>query len=158
MVYASKGILEADEINATMTKRLARVGAESIAGTRRRFRELLFTTPGAERWISGVIMYDETLRQAGSDGTPFPALLAERGMITGIKATAYLNAISQLADGPWELTFSYRRALQAAPLKAWSGNESNAEAAQAALAHRARCNSEARLGRYSDALEQPLAA
>jgi fructose-bisphosphate aldolase class I len=329
LVRAGKGILAADESNRTMTERLAAVGAESTAGTRRRFRELLFTTPAAEQWISGVIMYDETLRQAGSDGTPFPALLAERGMITGIKvdtgakplagadgetitegldglrerlaeyrqlgarfakwraviaigehcpsrhciaanahalgryaglcqeagivpivepevlmdgehpidrseevtgaalravfaelldqrvllegivlkpnmvlsgyscrrqagvaevaertlgllrrvvpaavpgiaflsggqsdasASAHLNAINQLADDPWELTFSYGRALQAAPLKAWGGNESNAEAAHAALAHRARCNSEARLGRYSDALEQPLAA
>jgi fructose-bisphosphate aldolase class I len=73
-------------------------------------------------------------------------------------ATAHLNAINQLADGPWELTFSYGRALQAAPLKTWGGNESNAEAAQAALAHRARCNCAARRGRYSEALEQALAA
>jgi fructose-bisphosphate aldolase class I len=69
-------------------------------------------------------------------------------------ASAHLNAINQLAGGPWELTFSYGRALQAAPLKAWGGNESGAQAAQAALAHRARCNGEARRGRYSDALEQ----
>jgi fructose-bisphosphate aldolase class I len=329
MVADGKGILAADESNATMTKRLAAVGAESTPETRRRFRELLFTTPGLENHISGVIMYDETLRQAGSDRTPFPALLAERGMIAGIKvdtgakplagaegetvtegldglrgrlaeyrqlgarfakwraviaigdhlpssyciaanahalaryavlcqeagivpivepevlmdgehsidraeevtsaalravfaqlldqrvlldgivlkpnmvlsgygcrqqagvtevaertlgllrravpaavpgiaflsggqsdelASVHLNAINQLADGPWELTFSYGRALQAAPLKAWGGNESNAPAAQAALAHRARCNGEARLGRYSDALEQALAA
>jgi fructose-bisphosphate aldolase class I len=73
-------------------------------------------------------------------------------------ASVHLNAINQLADGPWKLTFSYGRALQAAALKAWGGNESNAQAAQAALAHRARCNGEARLGRYSDALERALAA
>jgi fructose-bisphosphate aldolase class I len=329
MVADGKGVLAADESNATMTKRLAAVGAESTPETRRRFRELLFTTPGVEEQISAVIMYDETLRQAGSDGIPFPALLAERGMIAGIKvdtgakplagaegetvtegldglcerlaeyrrlgarfakwraviaigdhrpssyciaanahalaryaalcqeagivpivepevlmdgehsidrseevttaalravftelldqrvllegivlkpnmvlsgcdcpqqagatevaertlgvlrrvvpaavpgiaflsggqsdelATVHLNAINQLADGPWELTFSYGRALQAAALRAWGGNRSNVRAAQAVLAHRARCNGEARLGRYSDALERALEA
>jgi len=73
-------------------------------------------------------------------------------------ATAHLNAINQLAHGPWTLTFSYGRALQAAALQTWGGEESRAPAAQAVLAHRARCNHEARLGRYSDALEHALAA
>jgi fructose-bisphosphate aldolase class I len=329
LVADGKGILAADESNATMTKRLVAAGAESTPETRRRFRELLFTTPAVEDHISGVILYDETLRQASSDGTPFPALLAARGMIAGIKvdtgakplagadgeritegldglrerlaeyrrlgarfakwravivigdrrpsgyciavnahalaryaalcqeagivpviepevlmdgehsidraeevtgtvlravfaelldqrvrlegivlkpnmvlpgsncpeqagvsevakrtllllrravpavvpgiaflsggqsdesATAHLNAINQLATGPWALTFSYGRALQAAALQVWGGEESNAQAAQNVLAHRARCNREARLGRYSGALEHALAA
>jgi fructose-bisphosphate aldolase class I len=329
MVADGKGILAADESNATMSKRLAAAGASATPETRRRFRELLFTTAGIAEAISGVIMYDETLRQADSDGTPFPALLAERGMLAGIKvdtgakplagadgetvtegldglrerlaeyrrlgarfakwravitvadgrpshycmavnahalgryaalcqavgivpivepevlmngehsidraeqvtgqvlravfaeltdqrvllegivlkpnmvlsgsdcavqasvievaertlallrrsvpaavpgiaflsggqtdelAAAHLNAINQLADGPWALTFSYGRALQAASLQTWGGEESRAQAAQAVLAHRARCNREARRGRYSDALEQALAA
>jgi fructose-bisphosphate aldolase, class I len=329
MVADGKGILAADESNATMTKRFEAVGAESTPETRRRYRELLFTTTGVEAHISGVIMYDETLRQTSSEGTPFPALLAARGMMAGIKvdtgakalagaggetvtegldglrerlaeyrqlgvrfakwravigigdcrpssyaiaanahalaryaalcqeagvvpivepevlmdgdhsigraeevtgtvlravfaellnhrvllegivlkpnmvlsgcecvtqagvpevaertvgllrrvvpaavpgiaflsggqsdelATAHLNAINQLANAPWALTFSYGRALQAAALKAWGGDESGAQAAQAALAHRARSNGEALRGCYTGGLEQPLAA
>jgi fructose-bisphosphate aldolase class I len=61
-----------------------------------------------------------------------------------------MNAIGGV---PWELTFSYGRALQATPLSAWSGQEVNAEATQSAFAHRALCNGQARLGRYSEALE-----
>jgi len=328
MVVEGKGILAADESNRTMTKRLAAVGAESSEETRRRFRELLFTTPRVEECISGVIMYDETIRQATSDGTSFTAMLAGRGMIPGIKvdtgakplaaadgetitegldglrerlaeylelgarfakwraviaigdgrpsrhciaanahalgryaalcqevgivpivepevlmdgghsvdrseevtgatlravfaelldqrvllegimlkpnmvlpgydcpqqagveevaertlallrrvvpaavpgiaflsggqsdelATGHLNAMNALGGVPWELSFSYGRALQAAPLKAWGGEESNAVAAQAAFAHRAHCNGEARFGRYTDEVERALA-
>ena len=329
MVAQGKGILAADESNKTMTKRLDAVGAQSTAETRGRFRELLVTTPGVEEQISGVILYDETIRQTASDGTPFPALLAGRGMIPGIKvdtgakplagaedetitegldglrerlaeyhelgarfakwravisigeglpsgyciaanahalaryaalcqeagivpivepevlmdgahsierseavtaevlravfaelldqrvrlegivlkpnmvlsgyecpeqagvdevaartlrllrrvvpaavpgiaflsggqsdesASAHLSAMNALGGAPWELSFSYGRALQAAPLKAWGGEEANAEACQGAFAHRARCNGEARFGRYTDALEHAVAA
>ena len=66
-----------------------------------------------------------------------------------------MNAIGGV---PWELSFSYGRALQATPLKVWSGEESNATDAQAAFAHRARCNGEARYGRYSEELERMFAA
>ena len=329
MVAEGKGILAADESNRTMAKRLEGVGVESSAETRRRFRELLFTTPGAEEHISGVILYDETLRQASSDGVPFPELLATRGMIPGIKvdtgakplagfedetvtegldglrerlaeyrelgarfakwraviaigedrpsrcavsvnahalgryaalcqeadivpvvepevlmdgghtidrsdavteatlravfaeladqgvwlegivlkpnmvmsgydcpqqagieqvaertlalfrrvvpaavpgiaflsggqsderASAHLSAMNTLGGVPWELSFSYGRALQATPLAAWSGDEGNALGAQAAFAHRARCNGAARHGRYSEELERTVAA
>jgi len=329
MVAGGKGILAADESNRTMTKRLEGVGAESSKETRRRFRELLFTTPGAEDHISGVILYDETIRQRASDGAPIPELLAGRGMIPGIKvdtgakplagaddetvtegldglrerlaeyrdlgarfakwraviaigggwpsrycisvnahalgryaalcqevgivpivepevlmdgdhtidrseqeteatlravfaelldqrvwlegivlkpnmvlsgydcleqagveevaertlalcrrvvpaavpgiaflsggqsderASAHLSAMNTIGGVPWELSFSYGRALQAAPLEAWSGEESNATDAQAAFAHRARCNGEARYGRYSEVLERMFAA
>ena len=329
MVAEGKGILAADESNATMTKRLEAVGVESSDETRLRFRELLFTTPEAEEHISGVILYDETIRQATSDGTPIPEFLASRGMIPGIKvdtgakplagaedekvtegldglrerlaeyhelgarfakwrgviaigedspsrtcisanahalaryaalcqeagivpivepevlmdgdhsidsseaatratlhavfgelleqrvalegivlkpnmvlsgtdcsdqagvdevaertlallrqvvpaavpgiaflsggqsdesASAHLSALNALGPAPWELSFSYGRALQAAPLGAWGGEESNADQTQAAFAHRARCNGEARFGRYTDELEQALAA
>ena len=329
MVVDGKGILAVDESNRTMTKRLEGVGVESTEETRRRYRELLFTTPGAEEHISGVILYDETIRQSASDGTPFPALLAGRGMIPGIKvdtgakplaggedetvtegldglrerlaeyrelgarfakwraviaiggsrpshycisvnahalaryaalcqeagivpivepevlmdgdhtidrseeeteatlravfaelldqrvwlegivlkpnmvlsgydcpeqagvdevaertlalfrrvvpaavpgiaflsggqsderASAHLSAMNATGGVPWELSFSYGRALAAAPLKAWSGEESNATDAQAAFAHRARCNGEARYGRYSEELERTGAA
>ncbi|MGI8429161.1 MAG: class I fructose-bisphosphate aldolase [Solirubrobacteraceae bacterium] len=329
MVAEGKGILAADESNSTMTKRLDSVDVESTEETRLRFRELLFTTDGAADHISGVIMYDETIRQAASGGEQIPALLESLGMIPGIKvdtgakplagadgekitegldglrerlaeyrelgarfakwrgviaidehlpsryciaanahalgryaalcqeagivpivepevlmdgkhsidrseqvtgktlravfaelldqrvilegivlkpnmvlsgydsaqpagveevaqrtlellrrvvpaavpgiaflsggqsdelATAHLNAMNEIGGVPWELTFSYGRALQASPLKAWGGEESNVVAAQAAFAHRARCNGEARFGRYSTALEQELSA
>ena len=329
MVAEGKGILAADESNRTMTKRLESVGAESSEETRRRFRELLFTTPGANEHISGVILYDETIRQATSDGTRFPEFLASRGMIPGIKvdtgakplagadgetvtegldglrerlveyrglgarfakwraviaiggdrpsrycisvnahalgryaalcqeagivpivepevlmdgdhaidrsedvtgatlravfaelldqrvllegivlkpnmvlsgydcprqagveevaertlalfrrvvpvavpgiaflsggqsdelASAHLSAMNAMGGVPWELSFSYGRALQAAALKAWGGRESSAADAQAAFAHRVRCNGEARLGRYTEELERALVA
>jgi len=329
LVAEGKGILAADESNKTMTKRIEGVGAESTPETRRRFRELLVTTPGAEEQISGVIMYDETIRQAATDGTPFPALLASRGMSSGIKvdtgakalaaaegetitegldglrerlaeyrelgasfakwrgvialgdglpsryciatnahalgryaalcqeagivpivepevlmdgdhpidrseavtgavlravfaelldqhvllegivlkpnmvlagyscerragveevaqrtlsllrqvvpaavpgvaflsggqsdelATAHLNAMNTVGGAPWELSFSYGRALQAAPLRTWAGVQSNERAAQGAFAHRARCNGEARFGRYSAESEHQVAA
>jgi fructose-bisphosphate aldolase class I len=329
MVADGKGILAADESNGTMTKRLEAVGATSTPDTRRRFRELLVTTPGAGHAISGVILYDETIRQSGSDGTPFPRLLYDRGMIPGIKvdtgakpladadgetvtegldglrerlaeyrslgarfakwravlsighatpsryciavnahalaryaalcqeagivpivepevlmdgdhtidrsaqvtedtlrtvfaelldhrvllegvvlkpnmvlagyqcpqqpsvqevaqrtlavlrrvvpaavpgiaflsggqsdelASAHLSAINAIGGAPWELSFSYGRALQTAALKAWAGEEANARRAQAAFEHRARCNGQARHGRYSQKLEHALAA
>ena len=329
IVAPGKGVLAADESTGTMTKRLDSVDVESTEDNRRRFRELLFTAPEAERHISGVILYDETIRQQSADGTPFPELLAGRGMIPGIKvdtgakplagapdekvtegidglrerleeyrglgarfakwravigigdglpsdyaitvnahalaryaalcqeaeivpivepevlmdgdhtierseeatgatlravfsellgqrvalegmvlkpnmvlsgyeckqqasveevaertlrllkrvvpaavpgvaflsggqsdeaASAHLSAMNAIGGVPWELTFSYGRALQAAPLQAWSGQEDNAEAAQSAFAHRARCNGEARRGAYTEELERERAA
>jgi fructose-bisphosphate aldolase, class I len=327
LVAEGKGILAADESSKTMTKRLLAVGAESTPESRRRFRELLITTPDAEARISGVILYDETIRQLASDGTTFPQLLSSSGMLTGIKvdtgakalaeadgetitegldglrerlheyhelgarfakwravvtigdglpsryclaanahalgryaalcqeagivpivepevlmdgdhsierseevtrevlravfaelldqrvllegmvlkpnmimaaysserqagveevaartlavlrevvpaavpgiaflsggqsdelASAHLNALNA-GDAPWQLTFSYGRALQAVPLKIWAGEEGNVSAAQTAFAHRVHCTGEARAGRYSAALEHELA-
>ena len=68
-------------------------------------------------------------------------------------ATAHLSEMSNLGGGPWELSFSYGRALQAAPLKAWSGKAENVKAGQAAYLHRAKCNSAARSGSYSAEME-----
>ena len=329
LVAEGRGILAADESNATMTKRLESVGAESTPDTRLRFRELLVTTSGVEAHISGVILYDETIRQAASDGTAFPDLLAARGMIPGIKvdtgakplagadgekvtegldglrerlaeyrelgarfakwraviaigdglpsrcclranahalaryaalcqeagivpivepevlmdgaheidraqqvteatlrevfaelrgqrvllsgmvlkpnmvlsgsdcpeqagvdevvkrtlelfgravptevpgiaflsggqsderASAHLSAMNAIGGAPWQLSFSYGRALQATPLAVWAGQERNVGAAQQSFAHRVRCNGEARFGRYTEELEQALAA
>lgn len=326
MVAEGKGILAADESNKTMTKRLDGIGAESTEDSRRNFRELLVTTPGAGEHISGVILYDETIRQRTSAEAPFPELIAGLGMIPGIKvdtgakplagaseetvtegldglrerldeyhdlgarfakwraviaigdgrpsanavavnahalaryaalcqeagiapivepevmmdgdhsidvseevtgwvlrevfaelsaqgvllegmvlkpnmvlsgyecpdqagieevsertvallrrvvpaavpgvaflsggqsdelASARLSAMNAAGGAPWELTFSYGRALQAAPLEAWRGAEENATAAQAAFAHRARLNGEARYGRYDSSMEEP---
>ncbi len=329
MVAPGMGILAADESNATMTKRLEAVGVESTEESRRRFRELLVSTPGAEEHISGVILYDETIRQHGSDGRSFCELISEGGMVPGIKvdtgakplagadgekvtegldglrerleeyhelgarfakwrgviaigdglpssycldvnahalaryaalcqeagivpivepevlmdgdhsidraeevtgatlravfaalldqrvalegmvlkpnmvlsgsdcseqagveevatrtlallrrvvpaavpgitflsggqndeqASTHLSAMNALGGVPWELSFSYGRALLGTPLQAWSGEEANEAGAQKVFAHRARCNGEARYGRYTEELERALAA
>src|SRR5947207_4711939 len=85
LVAEGKGILAADESDSTIKKRFDSIGLESTEDNRRAYRELLFTTEGAEEFISGVILYDETIRQSASDGTPFPELLESKGIIPGIK-------------------------------------------------------------------------
>lgn len=325
MVAPGKGILAADESSPTIKKRFDSIGVESTEENRRAYRELLFTTPGVEEHISGVILYDETIRQSTKDGTPFPKLLASKGIIPGIKvdkgakalplcpgekvtegldglrerieeyrafgarfakwravlaigdglpsdtcidtnahalaryaalcvegglvpivepevlmdgghsiercyevtermlravyrdlyaqrvplaqtilkpnmvisgseakkradvervaaetlrcflrcvpaavpgivflsggqsdveATEHLNEMNKSRGLPWQLSFSYGRALQAPPLKAWGGRAENATAAQKAFAHRARCNGAARSGSYTAAMEK----
>ena len=330
LVAPGKGILAADESHPTMAKRLAALGIPNTEESRRVYRQLLLTTPGLASSISGVILFDETIRQKADDGTPFPQLLARQGILPGIKvdrgtkplagasgelvtegldglrerlaeytalgarfakwravitigpgipssycieanahalaryavtcqeagrrpdrgargahgrrpldramlrghrghparvvrrlappgcraggvapqaehgapgtdcpvestvedvaqatlrclrrtvpaavpgvvflsggqdevrATAHLNALNVL-DGspPWALSFSYARALQAPAMRTWAGRSENVAAAQAALAHRARCNSAARAGRYTADLEHAAAA
>ena len=88
MVAPGKGILAADESTGTIRKRFDRIRLESTFESRRAYRELLFTAPGSEQHISGVILYDETLRQQTAGGQPFPALLASRGILPGIKVDA----------------------------------------------------------------------
>jgi len=328
IVAPGKGILAADESTPTIKKRFDSIQAESTEDNRRAYREMLFTAKGAEEFISGVILFDETIRQSTADGTPFPALLAGKGILPGIKvdtgakalagaegekvtegldglrdriaeyhglgarfakwravitivdgipsdtcldvnvhalaryaalciegglvpivepevlmdgrhtidrcfevtertlrrlfdalyaqqvpltatilkpnmvlagsecrqqadvqtvaeqtlrclrnavpaelpgivflsggqpdelATAHLNEMNRLGGGPWELSFSYGRALQAAPLKAWAGKAKNVAAAQKAYLHRARCNGAARNGRYTSEIERTAA-
>jgi fructose-bisphosphate aldolase, class I len=328
LVAPGKGILAADESSGTIKKRFDQIGVESTEENRRAYRQLLFTTAGLGEHISGVILFDETIRQAADDGSPFPEVLEKAGVIPGIKvdtgahplarfegetvtegldglrerlaeyrelgarfakwratyfvgaetpsdfavlanghamarygalcqeagivpivepevlmdgdhdlaaceaatgkaldglygqlrdhrldlaatllkvnmvvpgkgaatqdedaaiaeatlrtlrdhvpaevpgivflsggmtdeeATSRLNAINALGAAPWEISFSYGRALQQAPLKAWAGDAGNAEAAQAALAHRARMNGLARNGDWSPSLEAPAA-
>jgi fructose-bisphosphate aldolase class I len=329
LVAPGKGILAADESSGTIKKRFDSIAVESTEESRRAYRELLFTAPGADQFISGVILFDETLRQSTSDGTPFARLLHARGIIAGIKvdkgakplaladgetvtegldglrerfaeyrelgarfakwratysigggrptldcirvnahalaryaalaqeaglvpivepevlmdgdhsidlsatasgaalqalydelydqrvdlagtllkpnmvlsgydaagragpdevaertlgvlyrhvpaavpgivflsggqsdedATLHLNAMNARGPHPWELSFSYGRALQAPVLKAWRGEAANAEAAQAAFEHRARMNGAARSGDYTPALERVCAS
>jgi fructose-bisphosphate aldolase, class I len=98
LVAGGKGILAADESTGTIKKRFDSVGVESTEENRRAYRDLLFTTPGAEEYISGVILYDETIRQHASDGTPFPELLASKGVIPGIKVDEGAKPLA-LADG-----------------------------------------------------------
>ncbi len=325
IVAEGKGILAADESDGTIKKRFDSIGVESTEDKRRAYRELLFTTDGVEEYISGVILFDETIRQKAADGTPFPKLLESKGVIPGIKvdkgakplalaegetvtegldglrgrleeyrelgarftkwravitigkgipseyciwtnahalaryaalsqeaglvpivepevlmdgdhsiersfevtsrtlhavftelrdqrvqpegmllkpnmvlsgygapeqasheeaasetlrcferhvpaavpgivflsggqsdedATANLNAMNALGPHPWQLSFSYGRALQAPALKAWGGSEENVEAAQRAYYHRAKMNSAARTGMYAPEMER----
>ena len=327
MVAPDKGILAADESSGTIKSRFDTIGLPSTKENRRAYRHMLFTTEGMEDFISGVILYDETLRQKALDEaeTPFPKLLSDKGIIPGVKvdtgihdlagfpgetvtegldglrerlkrygrlgaafakwravitvgkgiptdvcidanahalaryaalcqengivpivepevlmdgdhtiyrcdeitgvtlrrvfdalvehgvvlegivlkpsmvlsgtecaeqasveevarrtvtnflrnvphevpgvaflsggqssetATAHLNAMNaQFGELPWELSFSYGRALQAAPLRAWGGDPANFAAGQKAFYHRAQCNSAARTGRYSADME-----
>ena len=328
IVADDKGILAADESTGTIKKRFDAIGVESTEENRRYYRQLLFTAPGMEDFIGGVILYDETLRQSADDGTPFADVLASKGVVPGIKvdtgahdqagfpgekvtdgldglrgrfeeyhrlgarfakwravitigdgiptdanlranahalaryaalsqeagivpivepevlmdgdnslevcwevttrtlhetfaalydhgidlrgallkpnmvvpgkgspdqassdriaeatlntflgvvpaaipgivflsggqseveATANLNAINQLG-GPWPLSFSYGRALQASALEAWGGDTANTEAAQAVFVHRARMNALAVAGEWNAEMEQPVAA
>jgi fructose-bisphosphate aldolase, class I len=85
LVAEGKGILAADESDGTIKKRFDSIGVESTEETRRAYRDLLFTTEGAEEFVSGVILFDETIRQSGHDGAPFPKLLDSKGIIPGIK-------------------------------------------------------------------------
>jgi fructose-bisphosphate aldolase, class I len=329
LVAPGKGILAADESDGTIKKRFDTIGVESTDESRRAYRDLLFTTPGTEDYISGVILFDETIRQSSADGTSFPQLLESKGVIPGIKvdkgakplalaegetitegldglrdrfdeyrelgarfakwratysiaedlpseycvwvnahalaryaalsqeaglvpivepevlqdgehtieesakatgrvllavyqelhdqrvdfvgtllkpnmvlsgyaasnragidqvaeatlgvlykhvpasvpgivflsggqsdedATAHLNAMNARGPHPWQLSFSYGRALQAPALKAWGGDEANVQAAQEAYAHRAKMNSLARSGEYSPEMEKEMAA
>jgi len=324
LVAPGKGILAADESSGTIKKRFDSIKVESTEATRRAYRELLFTTQGAEEFISGVILYDETIHQKASDGTPLPKVLEKKGIIPGIKvdlgakplagtdekitegldglrerlveyrglgarfakwraviaiadeqptgycletnahalaryaalcveqglvpivepevlmdgthtidrseavtdrtlrlvfgelhrqrvpleqmllkpnmvlsgyecpkqasvrevaeatvrcfrrvvpaavpgivflsggqsdeaATAHLNEMNKIGGGPWQLSFSYGRALQAPALKAWGGKPENVAAGQRAFYHRAKLNGAARSGRYSVAMEK----
>jgi fructose-bisphosphate aldolase class I len=329
LVAPEKGILAADESSGTIKRRFDAIGVESTEDNRRNYRELLFRTAGANKFISGVILYDETIRQSASDGRPFAEVLRSKGVIPGIKvdtgakplagapgetvtegldglrgrleeygslgarfakwraplevgdglpsdycirvnahalaryaalcqeaglvpivepevlmdgdhtiercqevteaaleavfvelfsqrvvyegmllkpnmvisgkdcpqqagpeevaektvrcfrgavpaavpgvvflsggqsdeeATANLNAMNALGPQPWELSFSYGRALQAPSLKAWKGEDANVQAGQDALAHRARLNGAARDGSYTSEMEKELAA
>lgn len=85
MVAPGKGILAADESSGTIKRRFDAIGVESTETNRRDYRELLFRTPGANEFISGVILYDETIRQNGADGTPLVKVLQDQGIIPGIK-------------------------------------------------------------------------
>jgi len=85
MVVRGKGILAADESTGTITKRFASITLDSTEEHRRAYREMLFTTAGAAESVSGVILYDETIRQKTRDGVPFPQYLMSQGIIPGIK-------------------------------------------------------------------------
>ncbi|MGH2806530.1 MAG: class I fructose-bisphosphate aldolase [Actinomycetota bacterium] len=88
LVAERRGILAADESHPTIAKRFKGIDVENNEPNRRAYRDMLFSTPGLEEFISGVILFDETIRQSGSDGTPFPKVLSSKGMIPGVKVDA----------------------------------------------------------------------
>src|SRR5213076_980763 len=116
IVAEGKGILAADESDGTIKKRFDSIGAESTEENRRAYRDLLFTTEGVEEYISGVILFDETIRQSSDDGTPFPKLLESKGVIPGIKvdkgakplALAEKETITEGLDGLRDRLTEYR--------------------------------------------------
>jgi fructose-bisphosphate aldolase class I len=116
LIQPGKGILAADESLPTIAKRFQPLGIENTDENRRAYRSLLFTAPGAEQFISGVILFEETLGQSADDGAPLPEVLERRGVVTGIKVdkgtTALANApgdlITRGLDGLPERLKSYK--------------------------------------------------
>jgi fructose-bisphosphate aldolase class I len=94
MVARGKGILAADESTGTCESRFRSVGVECTEENRRAWRGLLFTTAGIEQFVSGVILYDETIRQKTSDGVPFAEYLAKKGIVPGIKVDTGAKALA----------------------------------------------------------------
>jgi len=100
MVAEKKGILAADESTPTIGKRLAKINIENTEDNRKAYRELLFTAPNIGEYISGVILYDETIRQRASDGHTFVTVLEKQGVLPGIKVDEGTEAV---ADSPDEV-------------------------------------------------------
>jgi fructose-bisphosphate aldolase class I len=117
MVAKGKGILAADESTSTIKKRFETIKLEATPENHRAYREMLFTAPGAAESVSGVIMYDETIRQKTKDGTPFPQYLMKQGMIPGIKVDLGAKplagfpgeTITEGLDGLRERLIEYRK-------------------------------------------------
>jgi len=116
LVAPGKGILAADESSGTIEKRLKSINTPSTEDNRRAYREMLFRTPGAEEFVSGVILYDETIRQKAADGTPLVKVLADKGILPGIKvdkgtkslAFSPKEKITEGLDGLAERLVEYR--------------------------------------------------
>src|SRR3989338_6918805 len=98
MVIVGKGILAADESVKTAAKRLASINVESTEETRRRYRDLMLTAPSIEKYISGVILFEETLYQKSDNGIPFPKLLNIKGVVPGIKVDEGLADLNGTAE------------------------------------------------------------
>jgi fructose-bisphosphate aldolase class I len=117
LVAPSKGILAADESHGTIEKRFKSIGLTNSEDNRRNYRDMLFTTPGASDFISGVILFDETIKQKGRDGTLFPKILEKNGIIPGIKVDSGTVALpgspnekrTQGLDGLRERLVEYKK-------------------------------------------------
>ncbi len=117
LVAPHKGILAADESSPTIKKRFDAIGVDSTEENRRDYREMLFTTKGANEFISGVILYDETIRQNAKDGTPLRELLSRQQILPGIKvdagakplASAEGEKITEGLDGLRERLAAYKK-------------------------------------------------
>src|ERR1039457_6715105 len=99
LVAGDKGLLAMDESNPTCNKRFAKLGIPQTEEARRAYRELIVTTPGLGECISGVILYDETIRQQKKDGTPFVKFIIDAGIIPGIKVD---TGTKDMAGNPGE--------------------------------------------------------
>ena len=100
IVAPGKGILAADESGGTIKRRFDTINVDSTEDNRRNYRELLFRTEGASEYISGIILFDETIRQNGADGTPLVKVLIDQGIIPGIKVD---KGAQPLPEAPTEL-------------------------------------------------------
>jgi len=98
LVAPGKGILAADESTGTIKKRFDKIKVENTEENRRDYREMLFTTKGCEEFVSGVILFDETLRQKASDGTPLAQILTSKGIVPGIKVDKGPTKLAGSAD------------------------------------------------------------
>lgn len=95
---SGKGILASDESNGTCGKRFEAIGVENTEQNRNDYRELLYSVEGLEKFVSGAIMYDETIRQSSAAGVPFPKLLGDKGILTGIKVDTGISVIEGTND------------------------------------------------------------
>ena len=142
LVAPGKGILAADESSGTIEKRLKSINVPSTEENRRMYRQILFTTKGAGDFISGVILFDETIRQKSQDGRSFVEVLEQQGIVPGIKvdkgAKAMANfpgeKITEGLDALRERVTEYRKL------------------------GRNLCNSKARFGKYTEEMEIAKAA
>jgi fructose-bisphosphate aldolase class I len=152
LVQKGKGILAADESGPTIAKRFKAIGVESTEENRRAWRSLMLATPGVGQYISGIILYEETLGQRADDGEPLPQLAARQGIVPGIKvdagkcplALAPGDEITQGLDGLEQRLERYRQ--QGARFAKWRAvyNVSNLLPSRAAI----EANAEA-LARYA---------
>ena len=108
IVARGKGILAADESSGTIEKRFAGINVESTEENRRLYRQLLFTTEGAAEFISGVILFDETIRQSADDGRPFSEVLSSQGILSAIAGAERASlGLDRALDGDSDATADY---------------------------------------------------
>lgn len=160
LIAGDKGLLAMDESTATCNRRFAAFGITQTEEMRRKYRELIITTPGLAKSISGVILTVSSLLRVVPAAVPGIAFLS--GGQSPELASARLNAMivsfkNAKSQPPWALTFSFARAIPQPALELWRelwrGEDANLLAAQQALLLRARCNQAARRGEYSEAME-----